>query len=117
MTALSPYTRNMPQTAIYWPPGVPDGLGGVSYGQAVEVRCRWQDVAVLFRSPAGEELTSSAVVYVDRALEVKGMIALSSFEEDASYSAPADVDGSREIRQVATSPSLGGRQQLNKVFL
>ncbi len=115
--SLPAYTRNLSQTAIYWPPGSPDGLGGHSYGTAIEIACRWQNTAVLFRDAHGEQVVSSAVVYVDRVLENKGYLALSSFAEDVTYTAPSDVDGAHEIRQVGVSPALRADKQLNKVYL
>lgn len=114
---LPAYTRTLLQTALYWPPETPDGLGGHSYGDAVEISCRWQDVAVLFRGPSGEELTSTAVVYVDRVLEMKGYLALASFTDDVNYASTPDEIGAREIRQIGASPSLRAEFQLNKVYL
>lgn len=115
MTAV--LKRNLLQTAIYWPPGTPDGLGGHSYGQAVEVACRWQNVSVIFRDARGEQVVSSAVVYVDRVVQIKGFLALSSFEEDLTYASPNDVTGSTEIRQVALFPALRNDKQIVKVYL
>lgn len=114
---LAAYTRGLNQVAVYWPPGQPDGLGGRAYGTAVEIRCRWQNVAEVYRSSQGEELTSSSVVYPDRVLEIGGFLALGSFEDDITYTTPGDVDGSREIRQVSASPSLRADKQINKVYL
>lgn len=114
---LSPYVRNMRQTAIYWPPGSPDGLGGTAYGTPVEISCRWEDEAVLFRNANGEEQTSSAVVYVDRVLENRGRLALTTFAAAVTYAVPSDVEGAREIRHVSAAPSLRADKQLNKVYL
>jgi len=107
---LPPYTRNMTQAATYWPPGSPDGFGGVGYGAAVAIRCRWQDKAELFRGADGQELTSSAVIYPDRPLARKGKIALGTV-------AGAPSAGAREIRQISDSPDLRGTKTLHKVWL
>ena len=110
---MNPYTRNMEQDATYWPPGDADGFGGVSYGSPVEIKCRWQDKAELFRDAEGQELTSSAVAYVDRPLEVKGYL----FEGTSAVADPLSVDGAREVRQLGKSPSLKGSRVLHKVWL
>lgn len=110
---MTPYTRNMTQVATYWPPGANDGFGGVSYGAPVAIKCRWQDKAELFRDAEGQELTSSAVVYVDRPLEAKGYL----FEGDSTDADPLSVDGAREVRQIGKSPSLKGSRVLHKVWL
>jgi len=88
---MTAYTENMNQAATYWAPGANDGFGGVMFGAAVAVMCRWQEKAELFRSPDGQELTSSAVVYVDRLLAVRGKLALGTFVGTPDASA-------REIR-------------------
>lgn len=108
---LAAYTRGLRQTATVWPPGPRTATGGRTYGDPVSIQCRWQDDAVLFRGPNGEELTSSAVVYVDRVLEIGAKIVLG--EETGSE----PVQLAREIRQVGQSPSLRATQQLNKVYL
>lgn len=79
MPALTPYTDNMFQEATYWPPGVNDGFGGVTFGAPVLIMCRWQDNAVLFRDFQGREETSSAIVYPSQPLEVRGYLALGDF--------------------------------------
>lgn len=110
---MTPYTRNLFQDATYWPPGQNDGFGGVSYGAPVEIKCRWQDKAELFRDNEGQELTSSAVVYVDRELEAKGYL----FEGITAEANPITVEGAREVRQLGASPALKGGKVLHKVWL
>lgn len=81
---MAPYTRNMNQTATYWPPGANDGFGGRVLGSPSLIQCRWQDNAQLFRDAEGREVTSSALVYTAEALDVRGYLALGDYvEEDA----------------------------------
>ena len=110
---MNPYTRNMIQDATYWPPGANDGFGGTSYGAPVGIKCRWQDKAELFRDSEGQELTSSAVVYPDRELEVKGYL----FEGTTSEADPLSVEGARQVLQAGKSPALKGSKVLHKVWL
>lgn len=115
-----PYTKDMRQVATYLPPGAPDGFGGVTLGAPDIIKCRWQDKAELFRSSEGQELTSSAVVYVDRMLEPRGYLALGDFSGDVDsdgFLSLDDVPGAREIRQIGTSPSLRVEDELIKVWL
>lgn len=108
--ALTPVTRQLKQDASYWPPAGNDGYGGVAYGAAVAIKCRWQDVAELFRNAQGQEVTSSAVVYVDRALAIRGKLALGII----TGTPPA---AAREIRQTGSSPSVDAQRALLKVWL
>lgn len=68
---MTAYTRNMKQDATYWAPGPNDGFGGQLMLSPILIKCRWQDQAVLFRDTSGREVTSSAVVYVDRDLTAR----------------------------------------------
>ena len=108
--AIAPYTRGMNQDATYWAPGVNDGVGGKAYGSAVAVQCRWQDKAVRFRSPSGDELTSSSIVYVNTEVLPEGKIALGTHVG----APPSDA---KDIIQVDKSPSYHGNKQLIKVYL
>ena len=110
---MNPYTRNMTQDATYWPPGANDGFGGTSYGAPAAIKCRWQDKAELFRDAEGREVTSSAIVYPDQELSVRGYLLLG----ESVASDPQQVSGAREIRQAGTSPALKGGRVLNKVWL
>ena len=105
------YTRNMHQQATYWPKGAPDGFGGYAYPSPESIRVRWEDKAEIFRDADGSEVTSSAVVYVPRPLQIDGYIVLGTFT-----GSPIDA-GARQIQQTGTTPSLGGNRQLSKVWL
>lgn len=111
---LPAHTRNLRQIATYWPPGSPDGFGRVLFDKdPVRIKCRWQDVAVLFRDANGDEVTSSAVVYADRVLENGGKLALGDYSCDGTE----PISAAKEIRQTAASPNLRASKQLNKVYL
>lgn len=114
--ALPPYISVfMQQTATYWAPGVNDGFGGMtSYAAPILIQCRWQDEEDLFINDQGEEETSNTVVYPDRELAVKGVLALGSF---LTFLDPKIIETSVEIRQIGASPSLKGEVQLNKCWL
>lgn len=104
------------QTATYWAPGGPDGFGGVLFAAApVLIRCRWQDVQVLFVGADKQEHRSNAVVYPDRELAQKGMIALGNYTSQAN---PRTLPGiAWEIRANNVSPSVNADSQMNKAYV
>jgi hypothetical protein len=117
---MAAYTTSMVQYATYWAPGANDGFGGVAYGAPVAIMCRWQDVAALVRSAQGQEVASSATVYVDRALLPAGYLALGDHTGEVDSDGmldPLEVEGAKSIIQVGTSPSLDVALVLNKVWL
>lgn len=111
---MAPLVFNMRQAATYWPPGAADGYGGIVPGTPRVVACRWEDRAVLFRSPSGEEEVSAAVVYPDQELAVKGYLALG---DQTATADPRGLAGAREIRQVGKSPALRRDVELNKCWV
>lgn len=118
----SAYTRHMRQSATYWAPTGNDGFGNKTYAAPIVIRCRWQNDAVEFRDATGELTQSSAVVYADRKLAIRGMLAegdlSDQFDSDGQLLL-ADVEGvvPYEIRQLGSSPDLRNANVLNKVYL
>lgn len=107
---MTAYTENLNQVATYWPPAANDGAGGVGYGAAVAIKCRWQNVQKLFRDAQGNEKVSEAIVYVDRELENGGVMKLGTH----AGAAPSDAI---EVRAKGSSPELNGPRVLHKVWL
>ena len=111
---MTAYTKNMNQSATYWPPAAPNGYGETDFAGAEVISCRWQDDAVLFRDAQGREMTSSAVVYTESQLENGGYLILGDYYDSGND--PHSV-GAKEIRQVYTTQNLKNTVTLNKVFL
>lgn len=111
---MTPWTRNMTQTATYWAPtGSYDEYGRVAFSAPVTIACRWEDRAELVRTAEGDEFTSSSVVYPEKELARQGYLFLGT----SVATDPRTVSGAHEIRQKGRSPSLAGLQVLNKVWL
>lgn len=110
---MTPYTANMTQDATYWPFLSVDEFNKPTFGPPALIKCRWQDKQELFRSAEGEQLTSTSVVYPDRALVRKGYL----FRGITDTINPRSVSGASQILQISDSPSLDGRRTLHKVLL
>ena len=108
---MANYTRNMPHLATYWPPGAPDGFGGVGYGSPVTLHVRWEDRADLFRDAQAREVISNAVVYLPENVELRGFLA------KGASAAAVPVPEAFEIRARHVTTSLDGRWTLHKVWL
>lgn len=107
-------TEDMHQTATYWAPTSLVEFGTVRLATPILIQCRWQGRAVSFTNPQGEQRVSRAVVYVDRELEVGGVIALG---DHLSTENPRDVDSAQTVAQVGMSPSLDADEVLHKVWI
>lgn len=106
-------TRGLKQLATYWAATTNDGFGGTSFAAPVPVLVRWQDKAELFQDAEGQEVTSSAVVYVAEPLALEGYL----FLGESVVADPRSVVGAKKIRQRGASPNLRATEVLNKVWL
>lgn len=102
------YSANMPTVATYFAPIGQDGYGQLSFASGVAVKVRWQVKNDLFRDFNGNQVVSSAVVYVAEMVEVGGRIAVGQ---------NVAIDNALEIRAVGVSPSLRGGKELVKIWL
>lgn len=67
-------TKMRKQTAVYWGNPKPDGKGGFTVDDPVEIQCRWVDKAKTFVDRNSQERTSRAKVFVDRDLSLSGNV-------------------------------------------
>jgi hypothetical protein len=108
------------QTAILWEKVGVDGDGQPTYGEPVGIDCRWEDTQKEFLNPMGETRISSAVVYVDRVIEVGSKLLLADIDEmdssAADLSNPND-HGAREVVQFGNVPTLKNDDNLYTCFL
>lgn len=70
-------------------------------------------MAVLFKDAQGQQRTSSAIIYPEHSLGLKGYVKRGTDATDY----PVGLDGAYEILQNGDSPNLTGTITLNKVFI
>lgn len=105
---------NLPQTATYWAPGNYDEYGKISsFTAPVQLDCRWQTVAKMYRDSQGVDRISDSIVYFDQDIEREGWLYLGT----SAVANPRDVEEAHEIRQVDKSPNLRNTQVLYKAYL
>jgi hypothetical protein len=109
---MSIITRNLRQKVTYWS-SVPDGFGGYTFTVPHIANSRWEEKAVLFRAPDGEEQTSSAVVYLDIGLEVGDYLYLG----ESALASPVGLAETHQIRQFYKTPDLRNHEVENKAML
>jgi len=110
--------RMLKQTAVYWGSPVPDGYGGFTFADPVEIACRWEDRQELFLREPGKEELSQAIVYTNIDLDTNGMLYLGTLADlDSDPENPFEVEGAMEIRRTQSSPDIKARQFLRKNIL
>lgn len=102
--------------AVYWAPGPNDRFGTRTYPTpGIQIKVRWIDKNEQFIDFEGVVQTSTAVVFVDRDLELGGFLFLGVLAD-----APPDPKRSRkaiEIRSFQSTPDFRAIRFIRKVFL
>jgi hypothetical protein len=112
-------TRNMTESAVYWGTPIEDGYGGQTFDEPIEISCRWEDKEQIIGTITGNQIVgfqemSRAIVYVDRDLDIDGVLmrgTLADLEDSSdssgSYYIPAENAGAYIIKRFEKTPALG----------
>lgn len=117
-------TRMLKQTAVYWPPGSTDSDGDDfdDFGVPIvttplEISVRWEDIAEEFIDSEGTRQISRSRIYVDRDVEIGGILMLGELTDITDAVNIKENDGAWEIRQFEKLPNLRQTETLRTVFL
>ena len=121
---MSIISRMRKQTAVYWALASLDS-GGVAfddYGQPmltdpVEIECRWEDKVEEFIGPDGTKMISRAVVYVDRDVDIGGVLMLGEEDDILDEDNPKENNGAWEIKQFSKIPNFRATEFLRTAYL
>ena len=110
-------TKMLKQKAVWW---ASTGFG--NYGQPtvstpVEIDVRWEDVGEEFLDKDGTIQLSRARVYVDRDVEIGGLLMLGELDSGVDEATPKNNDGVWEIRRFEKLPTLKATQFLRTCYL
>lgn len=107
--------RNLRFDITYWAPAARLGdFGEINYSQPVLIKGMWQENAVTVTKTNGDEVTSRAVVAVDRDLVIGGYLAPG---DQVSIASPFQADGALEIQAFQSSPDLRNMEQNRRAYL
>jgi hypothetical protein len=117
-------TKMKKQTAVYWPSETSESAGDAfdDYGKPVvadpiEIDCRWEDVSEEFSDATGTRQISRAKVYVDRDVDVGGILMLGELTDITDEVNIKENDGAFEIRRFDKLPNLKATEYLRTAFL
>ncbi len=111
------------QTAVYWGIPEPDGFGGFTFANPVEVKVRWTVKQDKFLTSHGigngvEEILSRVVALSDTDFDMNGKMALMSLTDLDSNSLPEDDNiQALTIMGFEKIPNKKATQFLRKVYL
>lgn len=106
-------------TCVYWPPAaIPfDDFGQPSYGDPVEVDCRWSEMAKEFLDSRGMVLVSSSVVYVETDVTIGGVLFNGELTDVTDLTVPKNNEDAHEIMQFHKKPDFTGEEFSRTAFL
>lgn len=90
--------------AVWWVYTGTDRFGDYTYGEPVEVRCRWDDIAAEYLDEGGARRISNAMVMVDRDMKPGGMLWNGTLEGLTDPGVPENNEGARKIERFEKSP-------------
>jgi hypothetical protein len=112
------------QTAVYWPLGTSesggtdiDGFGVPVLGTPVQIEVRWEDVTEQFLDKENNPQISRAKVYVDRDVDVGGVLMLGTLEDVLDETRAKNNVGAWEIRKFDKIPNLKATEYLRIAIL
>ena len=121
---MSLITRMRKQKAVYWALASSDS-GGIAfddfgqpkYTDPVEIKCRWKDVTEEFLDAKGARQLSHAKVYVDRDVDVNGILMLGVIADITNEENPKENDGAWEIKRFDKTPNFRATEFLLTAYL
>jgi|GEM_PF-3764568 len=66
----------------YYHPAAPDGWGGYTAGEGIEIACRWVNRQRLIRSKTGEEKMSKSEIHAEYPVETTGFLSQDGTPQD-----------------------------------
>jgi len=111
--------NHLHQTAVYWGSPTDDGYGGYTWGDPVEIDCRWIDSARVVTDGKGREIVCRAEVQVGQDLDEDGMLYLGELDDldSAQEDDPRTVDGAYSIKRFDKVPTIKGTAYYRKAYL
>lgn len=109
-------TRKLNQSAVYWAVTGKDGFNTYTYSAPVEIVCRWSDKTEIVKSSKGEEVVSTAKVFVDRIMKQEDYLQLGDLEVSTPAS-PFNAKQAYPIIRTDSVPNIKATEVLLSVRL
>lgn len=103
--------------AVYWPPSHEDNTGRDSFGDPIQIKCRWEEKAEQYMTPGGSTQVSKAVVMVDRDLELDGVLWEGNLGDVTDLDNPFALDKAWKIQALSRIPNRRQTKYLRQVYL
>lgn len=95
--------------AVYWGNPQPDGKGGMTHDNPINIKCFWIDESQTVTDDNGDMWTSQAQVYVLQNLDQQGILwkgKLSNLTDKQKSNPLQELSNARQIKRFEKTPSL-----------
>ena len=94
------------QTAVYWGSPTPNGYGGSTYDDPVEISCRWDGTTQLVTNNQGKEVVSKAEILLTQDVDEDGYLYLGALSglTIAQKANPETIDAAWKIVRFDKTP-------------
>jgi len=94
------------QTAVYWGAPTPDGYGGYTFADPVEISCRWDGSTRMVKSGDGKDVLSRARILLTQDVDEGGFLMLGTLDDidSASEDDPVSLTDAWEILRFDKTP-------------
>jgi len=115
--------KHLVQTIVYWASPSPDGYGGYTYADPVELKARVEEVTEVIQSTMDEEIIARAAAYTGQRLDRGGYIYVGTLDDSViegmdSPMDPKELDDAMVVLANEVVPRLGSANvKLYKAYL
>lgn len=95
---MSLTTKHLKDMAVYFAPGAVQENGQYAFLSPVPIKCKWMDTQQEFLNKNGGRQISRSVIYVDRDLDLKGVIWQGELSDLTDTENPFANEGAWEIQ-------------------
>jgi len=102
--------RQCVEDCVYWGNPTPNGTGGYTFDDPVELKCRWEQIEEVLRDDKGNEKLSRVSVWLLQDVDEEGYLYRGTLDDSGLPSNPddpRDIDGAEQIISFRKIPCLG----------
>lgn len=114
---MSVITKVRKQKAVLWTRRAADVHGKPTYTDPVEISCRWDSTQIQYLAPDGTLQLSSAVVLVDRDVQIGDVLREGTLDTVGDTVHPKINPGASEVKSFQKTPNFKATEFLRKAIL
>jgi hypothetical protein len=110
--------KNLNQKCVYWGSPAPDGYGGYTYTDPIELDCRWEDIGMVENTALTVQFQIRSEVQLAQDVDEEGMLLLGTIDDldSDAFNDPVSA-GADKIVRFDKIPTMKGDHFYRKAFI